>query len=261
MKIIMIGAGGLGTNLALALRDTGHDMVQIFSRSIEKAGAVASKVGAAPVNDLSELTVEADLYLLAVPDQAIKHVASQINAHSSGESLVAHCSGFTPDSILSAFDNFGVFYPLQSFSMGEPVSFRDIPFILSANNARSLNTLTNLARDLTDKVYHIEEEARMIVHIAAVFSNNFTNHLIKLADDLLKANDLPFEILLPLIRHTTKKLEKLSPSRSQTGPAIRGDKNTILRQLKYLDDYPAIREIYLELTNSINPYWNADGGH
>ena len=146
----------------------------------------------------------------------------------------------------------GVFYPLQSFSKEKTVDFTQIPFCLEAENKDDLSKLETLVSVLNGKIYHINSEQRKSIHVAAVFVNNFTNHMYTIADDICKQYDVPFEILTPLIEETSLKIKNLSPKEAQTGPAKRNDTETIQNHLNLLSR--AQQDIYLKITQSILDY-------
>ncbi|MCB0517549.1 MAG: DUF2520 domain-containing protein [Saprospiraceae bacterium] len=253
MKITIVGAGKVGGQLGRKLFAVGHDLVQVFSRSMEKAETLAKELGADFTNDLNRITAGADLYLLAVPDDAIRDVATYFAHHKFQEKLVAHTSGATPITVLTGQDieRCGVFYPLQSFSLGKEPDFSQIPFCIDAKRPDDLVLLKNLGAQLSPKVFEINDHQRAVLHIAAVFANNFSNHLYHIAFQLLEKEGLSFDLLLPLIRETVEKLETAAPAAMQTGPAVRGDEETIERHLRYLKSYPIYQEIYQRLTESI----------
>ncbi len=250
MKITIIGAGKVGSHLARKLHEVGNDIVQVFSRDLQKAKVLAHDVKADFTNDLDKINDRADLYLLAVPDDAIKNIASHFSQHIFKDKLIAHTSGSTPITVLSGQNvkHCGVFYPLQSFSLGKKPDFSQIPICLDALKPEDMEMLKILALQLSPKVYAVNDQQRAVLHVAAVFANNFTNYLFHISHQLLEKEQLPFELLLPLIQETVNKLGTGTPASMQTGPAIRGDEETIQRHLQFLEKYPNYKEIY-ELLN------------
>jgi predicted short-subunit dehydrogenase-like oxidoreductase (DUF2520 family) len=148
--------------------------------------------------------------------------------------------------------NYGVLYPMQTFSKQREVDFREVSFFVEANHQIGIEALKDLAGKLSSKVYELTSEQRKYLHIAAVFACNFTNHMYALCDRLLKAQGVPFEVMLPLIDETARKVHELKPQDAQTGPAIRNDKNVIESHLNMLDDEPGLKEIYEMISNSIH---------
>lgn len=252
--VVLIGAGNVGFHLWKRFRQTGTEALQIYTRSETRAREVEALADCPVIRNFSQLHRQADLYVLAVHDSAIENVAASIAAYIPKDRLVVHTSGATPGSLLSAyFSNFGIFYPLQTFSQGREPDWETIPLCIDGNTESSLAFLEGLARRTARQVYHINDEQRAILHVGAVFVNNFTNHLFGVANHILLEAGLPFDLLKPLIQETAGKIADHDPSAMQTGPAIRGDRQTIARHLQYLERFPKYRELYLLLTKSINP--------
>ena len=193
--------------------------------------------------DLLEIP-KADITILAVSDDAIAEVSRQIT-----NNFVVHTSGVSSLEILENTSRKGVFYPLQSFTKGKEVDFSSIPICIEASNSSDEKLLKELAKKLSDKVYIINSEQRKKLHVAAVFVNNFTNHMYKIGNDICKNNNIPFEILQPLIEETAKKVSEISPEKAQTGPAIRKDSKTLENHLLLLNENE--KEIYNLMTKSI----------
>lgn len=252
MKVVIIGAGKLAGHLAKALYEAGVEILQVFNRTYEKAQSLALQVHAEPVCDYKELKDQADLYLLAVNDSAIEEVSANIT-HVLGKNVfLAHTSGATPSTVFEGkTQRYGVFYPLQSFSKEQTVDFLNIPFCIDAVKSEDKELLQQLAELLSKKVFLITDEQRTVLHVAAVFVNNFSNYLFHIGDRILKDHDMPFELLLPLIKETVSKLDQLAPREAQTGPAVRGDDATIQRHLDFLKQYPEYREVYRILSDRI----------
>ena len=190
---------------------------------------------------------KADITIVAVSDNAIAEISSKIE-----NSFVVHTSGNIALKTLKNKGNKGVFYPLQSFSKDKVVDFSKIPFCLEAENKNDLRLLEKLVVLLKGKVYHISSEQRKSIHIAAVFVNNFTNHMYTIAQDVCNQHNVPFEILEPLLLETSEKVRHISPQEAQTGPAKRNDTETIQNHLNLLNK--AQQEVYLKITQSIQEY-------
>jgi predicted short-subunit dehydrogenase-like oxidoreductase (DUF2520 family) len=191
-----------------------------------------------------EIIPEADITMLAVSDDAIAEVSSKVK-----NSLVVHTSGSFSMNNLKNTKNKGVFYMLQTFSKDKEIDFSKVPFCLEAENKADYLLLEKLAQTIGVKIYSINSEQRKALHVAAVFVNNFTNHLYKIGNDICEKNKVPFEILYPLIDETAQKIKKLSPQNAQTGPAIRNDKKTVKNHLELLNNKQ--QKIYKMITKSI----------
>lgn len=244
IKVVIIGAGNVATHLYQSFNQLKQiDVVQVFNRNSNHLDFLDDpSKKASNIADIKK----ADLYLIAIKDEAVEDLASKL---PENKGLVAHTSGSQPMSILSSFENYGVFYPLQTFSKNKSVDFSEIPLCLEANSSENLDFLKRLAKMLSKKVYEVDSEQRKALHVSAVFVNNFSNHLFALAADYCKENDLPFEILKPLIKETVDKLETLDPYSAQTGPALRNDQKTISAHLSVLNEDQ--KNIYTILTESI----------
>ena len=249
-NVVLIGAGNLATQLALALFEKGIQVRQIYSRKIKSASELARKVNASISNDLSQLIPDADLYVIAVNDSAIQEVLENIRLKDN--QLIVHTAGSLPMNIMEGFSaNYGVFYPLQTFSKSKKVDFSTIPICIEANHPSNFLKLEKLGEKLSTSVNQINSEERKTLHLAAVFVNNFVNHLYAVGADILHDKKLDFDLLKPLIRETAEKIESLRPIDAQTGPAKRNDQNTINTQLKMLQDKPEFQKIYSFATESI----------
>ncbi len=244
IKVVILGAGNVATQLYRSFSETeGIDLVQVYNRNAENLNFV--KEPEKRLSDLKKLK-KADIFLLAIKDEAIPELAKKM---PKIEGIVAHTSGSQPMKCLEKFDDFGVFYPLQTFSRNKQVDFKNIPICLEANTAENLQILKKLAGKISEKIFEVNSEQRKSLHLSAVFVNNFTNHMFALASEYCRKNELPFEILRPLIRETVDKIESLDPIDAQTGPALRNDEKTIKMHLEMLDENQ--KKIYTILTESI----------
>ena len=249
MNIVLIGAGNVGQQLSLALKKAGHRIVQVHGKGPLRARNLARKLGAGHLKDIRQIDPTADILLLAVPDDAIPAVLKSLP--TTGQ-LILHTAGNVPLSVFGKkFPNAGVFYPLQSFSADRPLRMRDTPILIEARNPRHLRKLKQLGKSFSREVLAISSEQRQWLHLAAVISNNFTNHLLYLSALLLQRHRLPFRLLYPLIRETTEKAISLHPKAAQTGPARRGDQKTMQKHLRLLTSDAALKRLYRMLSAGI----------
>lgn len=248
LQIILVGTGNVAHHLGLALLDAGHEIVQLLGRNKEKTKALAKKLSVDFSVDFGELNKTADLIILAVSDNALAELAGKIDP---GKALVVHTSGSVPVDVLSALPNYGVFYPLQTFSKERPVDFSDIPIFVEANSEKNVRRLKNLALQLSPKVEICDSEHRKYLHLAAVFACNFSNHMYAIAECLLEKHGLKFEHFAPLILETAQKAIDKKPKNAQTGPALRNDQNTINEHVALLADHPEYQKIYSFVSKSI----------
>jgi predicted short-subunit dehydrogenase-like oxidoreductase (DUF2520 family) len=248
MNIVIIGSGNVATHLALAIKNAGHNIWQIFSRTITNADLLAGMVGAEATNDWSTLRVDADIYLISVTDG---HIVDVISKMPQVNGVVAHTAGSLSMDVLSRFSLYGVFYPFQTFTKDKVLNFREVPLLVEGNLSVARRQLRDLAEDLSDCVQKSNEEKRKALHLSAVFACNFVNHLYVQADELLTKAGLSFDLLAPLIRETTQKALSMKPKYAQTGPARRLDKDVIKSHLTALENDSLSYQIYQILSESI----------
>lgn len=253
-RISIIGAGNVGTQLGAHLRHCGLEIVELLAReNSSRLQRLAAQLGARACTDFSALSGDVDLLLIAVSDQAIASVGEAIAKEEKLKNLLcAHTSGATAMAVLAPYlDNYGSFYPLQTFSVGRQIDMAQVPICVDAARGDSREKLLALAAILSPKVQIISDAQRAKLHVAAVMVNNFSNHLFYLAGELCAQNEVDFSILQPLIVETVAKLGELSPKQAQTGPARRGDLQTIQQHEKQLAANPKMLEIYRLLSQSI----------
>ena len=250
IRVILIGAGNIAFHLAKAFGDTkGVDLIQRYSRDNKNDKYFDKNIP--KTNNFNNL-YKADIYIIAINDDAISTFSKQL---SFEEGLVVHTSGSKPLNSLKCSANKGVFYPLQTFSKEIELNYNKIPICIETEYSNDMNLLRSLASSISNNVHEIDSDQREKLHIAAVFANNFSNHMFKLANDICIENNFSFDVLKPLIFETTQKLNDLSPYEAQTGPAQRNDIEVIKKQLQQLDNNK--KEIYNLVTNSIKKTYNS----
>ena len=252
MKIVLLGAGNLATQLAKALNRNGLPLEQIYSRTEASAARLAQTVGCHYTTRLDRLA-PADLYICALKDSVLEGVLQQVP--DFGQALWVHTSGSLPMNVFEKHTHrYGVFYPLQTFSRGRDVAFDQIPICLETARPEDMPPLQQLASALSRRVVELSSGQRATLHLAAVFANNFSNCLYDVAAGILSRDGLDFSLLLPLIDETAAKVHGCTPFEAQTGPAVRMDMNVVSRHLQLLkrqkDESAA--ELYLVLSELIN---------
>lgn len=252
-KIVLIGAGNVGFHLGHRIIECKLPLLQVFSRGRSKASRLSKSIEVPYTTKLNRISPNADIYLLAVKDDAITEVANQLQQFLPADKIIAHTSGATPLKALGNYFKTGIFYPLQTFSVDREANFEQLPMCVYSKDQSSIKILKYLADQICPNVNIVNDEQRAALHVAAVFVNNFTNHLFHIGEQFSLSNEVPFDLLKPLIQETVNKIQNHSPSEMQTGPALRGDKKTIKRHLKALNNQPDYQEIYRLLTSSINP--------
>ena len=251
-KISLIGSGKTATALGKALKLAGHEFAQVWSRSEAGANELARKLHASPTTELSDIHLNADVYIIAVKDDAIEEVAGKLKI---GNKIIAHTSGIKSKELLkSASPNYGIFYPFVSMTKESETDFKRALMMIEGSNEETAETLNALAKTISDNVKMVEENQRQSLHLAAVFAHNFTNHMYVMAEKILADKGLSFDELRPLIASHIANVQKLSPATLQTGPAIRHDSSTIERHLQLLDANNEFKQLYLTMTEAIQQW-------
>ena len=222
MKIVIIGAGSVGTNLHHAFEIKGLKAELVHARPLT---ADPSAVLALP---------QADVYIYTVADHALKEVVSLVNAPKA---IHLHTSGSMPMSVFGEDKpHAGVMYFFQSFSRELLIDdWSGIPCIIEGRNIDDIAAIYSLAQSLTSRIYEANQHDRERLHIAGIFANNYTNLMYRMAADVLRSTRIPFEALLPLIDQTAAKVHTLSPKDAQTGPASRADTEVIGHHIEILE--------------------------
>jgi predicted short-subunit dehydrogenase-like oxidoreductase (DUF2520 family) len=245
IKVSIIGSGNVAQHLIQAFQlNSQIELVQVVARDIKKVAHLLDSNRI--TSDYTQLQ-EADLYIIAVSDDAIAEVSSALPFKNR---LVAHTSGTVGLDVLNSKNRPAVFYPLQTFSKDKPIDFKSVPVCLEAENETDVQILKQLAHSISNAIYEINSEQRKALHVAAVFVNNFVNYLYQMGNEICDANAIPFEILKPLIQETANKIATLSPKNAQTGPAKRNDLKTIAAHEEFLKDENQAA-IYKLLTQSL----------
>lgn len=251
--IVLIGAGNLATNLGKALYRKGFCVAQVYSRTEESARTLAEQLDAGYTCRLDEVRADAALYVVAVKDDALDGLLPGLVAGKADNALFVHTAGSVPLSIWEGYaTRYGVFYPLQTFSRLREVDFSEIPIFVEAASEADCEWLRNLASVLSEQVYVATSEQRRRLHLAAVFACNFTNRMYALAQQLVERSGIPFEVLLPLIDETARKVHAMPPVKAQTGPAVRYDLHVIEKHMDMLADEPDMRLLYELISKNIH---------
>lgn len=245
IKVVILGSGNVAQHLIKVFLQTEEvSLVQVFARQPNQLTHLLPT--AKIVSDYQKI-IEANVYIISVSDNAIAEVSFQLPFENR---LVVHTSGSSDLSVLNNKNRKGVFYPLQTFTKGKKVDFTPIPICLEAENEQDYQLLEQLGNSISKKVFNINSEQRKSLHVAAVFVCNFVNHLYQIGNKICEANQIPFEVLHPLIRETAQKILELTPKEAQTGPALRNDTQTIEKHLDFLSN-ENYKTIYQLLTQSI----------
>jgi len=245
ISVVILGSGNVASQLIKAfLKIDTINLKQVYTRNQEDINTLKDSIDT--TNDIS-LLKQADVTIIAVSDDAISSISSHIK-----NSFVVHTSGSVDMKSLNNIGRKGVFYPLQSFSKKKKVDFKNIPICLESETNEDLLKLEELVSLLQSKSYILSSHQRKKIHVAAVFANNFSNHMYTIANEICEKYNIPFDILHPLIEETSNKIKNLTPEKAQTGPAKRNDAETIENHLNLLSEKQ--QEIYLKITQSIQEY-------
>lgn len=254
MRIVIIGSGNVATHLALALSDK-CNVVQIFSRDIRNALFLAKQISdSCLATDSAEKLIDADAYIVSIKDDAIMSFLQDV-PDSKKNALWIHTSGSIPRDVFDkSFPQNGVLYPLQTFSKNVDIKMAEVSFFVEGSDKEVSDKIYSLAEMMSQHIYYADSELRKKLHIAAVFACNFTNYMYSIANDLLKKDNIPFSVLIPLIKETTRKATVTTPDNAQTGPAYRGDTDIVANHLSILDGEE--KDIYELLSNAILKRYN-----
>lgn len=248
MQVVLIGTGNVATVLSKLMVAKGHTIVEVVGRELQKALLIATPIGTKAITTINLVSLDADMYIIAVNDDAIVEIAQQLVLNNK---LVVHTAGSINKNVLNQVsDNFGVLWPLQTLRK-ETLVIPEIPFVIDASNNASFDKLELFAKSLSKQCFRANDQDRIKLHLSAVVVSNFTNHLYALIENYCEAENLDFKLLLPLIYETIKRLDNDSPKNLQTGPAIRGDFETIETHLELLEKQPSLKLLYKVFSNSI----------
>ncbi|GJM28064.1 MAG: hypothetical protein DHS20C17_06990 [Cyclobacteriaceae bacterium] len=250
-KIAIIGSGNVAWHLARVFEDSGHFITDIYSRRTSNANDLARRLYDTNVTRSLDLRDSAaEIFVLAVSDNAIEEVAGKLKVPPYA--LVVHTSGTQPLALLTKHhDNSGIFYPLQTFSKGISVNFREVPICIEAKHRPTEKILHRLGESISNEVYTINSEDRKILHVSAVFACNFSNHMFTIAQDILEEHEIDFSLLHPLIAETVNKALSVGPVEAQTGPAMRDDDKVVREHSRLLKYDSAYRKIYKLLSEHL----------
>jgi predicted short-subunit dehydrogenase-like oxidoreductase (DUF2520 family) len=251
MKIVLIGSGNVASVLGRLMQQSGHEVVQVISRTKENAQALAAALKCTAETFSGNYDTTADLYVVAISDSALHNLHQYIKLPNK---LVVHTAGSVAKEVLKEVSTtYGVLYPLQSFRK-ELDYVPHIPFLVDGSNDEATQTITQFAKTLSSTVQTAGDEERLKLHVAGVVVNNFSNHLYSLAENFCSKEGVDFDMLVPLIQETAQRTQYFLPQQMQTGPAHRKDTFTLDKHLRLLTNHPKLKYLYLKFTESImNP--------
>ncbi|MFC2186755.1 Rossmann-like and DUF2520 domain-containing protein [Peijinzhouia sedimentorum] len=251
-KVTIIGSGNVAWHLSRALEDAGHFVLEVYSRNIKDAISLTKRLyDAEAVDSLDFSNSESEVFILAVSDSAIEEIVGEIILPDNA--IIAHTSGAMSISELgyAPTEHLGVFYPLQTFSKGKIVDWKQIPILIEAETQACADALETLGESISSRVLSINSAKRQEIHLSAVFASNFTTYILSLSEQILAERKLDFDLLKPLIAETINKCFDMSPYDALTGPARRGDMETLNRHIQMLEGNQSQKEVYKILSQQI----------
>jgi len=248
MKVVIIGSGNAATVLGRLIKKAGHDIIQVYSRSIGHAKQLANELKCSAVDKAELIELHADIYMAALLDDTLIELDKMFQL---GDKLIVHTAGSgTIEVLKNVSSRYGVLYPLQTLRK-EMKAPAEIPLLIDGNTEETIETITAFAKTISPLVYHMSDTERGKMHLMAVVVNNFTNHLFDLAYDYCKKENIDFKALYPIIDETVERIRTYPPCDVQTGPAKRNDSRTLSKHLRWLTDYPRLKYLYLKISESI----------
>lgn len=252
-KVVIIGSGNVATVLAKKIKNAGHIILQVVARQVQPLQKLAAALGTDYAVGFDNVKQGGDLYIVAVTDEALANINIWLPLKVP---FIVHTAGSVPADVLKDIgEQYGTLYPFQSLK-SDRAAIPDIPLLLNASSSEAGQQLSAFAHTLSDKVQMVDDATKTRLHIAAVVTNNFTNHLFTLANDFCNKEKLDFSFLRPLLEETVNRLEQYQPDTMQTGPAIRGDDVIIQKHLSLLHSYPELAVVYEEMTKSIQNWYH-----
>jgi predicted short-subunit dehydrogenase-like oxidoreductase (DUF2520 family) len=249
-SVLIYGAGKVGSMMANAVLSKGYNLVDIISKSGSSADKLKKQLGLKEDRTMEVGYNKVDLIILAVPDDEIANLINQLPDYV--KTIMVHTSGSVGmDVFHGKSSNYGILYPLQTFHPLNLVDIKQVPICIEASDILTLEKISGFASSLSNHIYHLDSEQRRIAHIAAVFAGNFSNLMYDIAFDILEDNDLPPELIRPLILETAQRIQTQSPKLVQTGPASRLDLETIKKHLDMLEGKKGYKDIYTLISKLI----------
>ena len=238
----------MATHISRHFHASGLRIDAIWSRSAERAEKLAKELGCGWSIDPARLPQNSSFYLMAVSDNAVGELAGKFRGRKG---IWIHCAGALDLDVLGVFKRYGVLYPLQTITRERELTLKEVPFLIEGGDRETLEEIRELALLLSDRVEEMDSRGRLVLHLAAVFANNFSNHMMRIAQEILHDKNIDFTLLEPLLRETFMKAIELGPQKSQTGPAARGDRIAMEKHLELLKGYPEWEKMYTFMSQEI----------
>ena len=245
----MIGAGNVSSHISRHFHLSGHHISCIYSRTEAAAQQLAAELGVPGTSVVEEVPVDADFYLLCVPDRVVLEVAEKFR-HTSG--IWLHTAGALSMNLFQGvFKQYGVLYPLQTLSKARSLEASQVPCLVEGSSPQVSAEVMKLALSVYRNVEEVNSEKRLVIHTAAVFANNFSNHMVHIAKELVSEQNIDPQMIEPLLQETFEKIKALGTVEGRTGPAIRGDQETMNKHIELLKDHPEWEKLYTFISRDI----------
>lgn len=255
-SVTLIGAGNIAWHLGHALFEKGIRIDKIINRNPESGSKLATELGTLYTAEFIATNEASDFTILAISDSCLKDIINEIDP---SQTILVHTSGSVSiDAFQGKAEKYGVFYPVQTFTKYHKIDFTNIPVCIEASDPETLGNLSGLAAMISNRVHVTDSEMRRTIHLAGVMVNNFTNHIIARAYDLLNENGIDREIMDSLIEETFYKLKSIEPKDAQTGPARRKNMQIIEEHLKLIAHDPVLKNLYQSISESIIAYYSSN---
>ena len=239
----------MATHISRHFHTQGHRIACIYSRTRESAERLAGELRTSGTSDPGQVPREADFFILCVPDRSLEEIAARFRDRKG---IWLHTAGALPmDIYQGARDKYGVLYPIQSLSRERKVRLGHIPFLVEGSSPQVQELIMDLAGSISAFVEPADSRTRLVVHLAAVIANNFSNHMVHVAYRILEESRLDPALLDPLLEETFEKIRELDPGTAQTGPAVRGDTETMNKHIELLKDHPEWEKLYTFMSRDI----------
>lgn len=248
--IVFIGSGNLATHLSLSLYAAGYNILQVYSPTFLHAKDLANKINASAISDISMVTRQADAYIISVKDDAIHTVAESLKDISPKSVLIHTAGSVSLTAIKNVAAHSAVLYPLQTFTRGRNINFKEIPCFVEYSDKVAEDCVKEMANSISNTIVELNSEKRRRLHLAAVFASNMVNHCFRIAERIADEEMIDFSLFYPLMRETTAKAQIMSPHDAQTGPMVRNDVKVMNAQKELLTNN-IFKRIYDVMAESI----------
>jgi len=245
----MIGAGNVSTHISRHLHFKGQQISCIYSRSMESVSVLASELGCAGTADPDKVPEHADFYIVSIPDGAVSEIVSKFRGRKG---IWLHTAGaLSMEVFQESFSSYGVLYPLQTLSKSQSLNLETTPFLVEGSSEEVSESIFRLASILSTNIHGVDSDSRRIIHLAAVYANNFTNHMVHIGQQILHENELDPKLLDPILKETVRKILDLGAREAQTGPALRNDRETMQKHTELLKQHPEWEKLYTFISRDI----------